>query len=136
MGKVEEAKELANQAVVEERRLSEIEQEFALASPQFAKYLKAQKEVQTKIDKMWADVKASLIEAEYTDVLENDNFKISISKVPSYKVVDIEKVPEEYTEVVKQAKMDKIKQYIELYEKIPEGIADSSFYRLNKKIKG
>lgn len=131
-----EAEKIAAKAVKEEQKLAKLEQEFALASPEFAKYLKKQAEAQKKISDMWAQVKDALIEAGYFDVLENDNFRISVSKVVGFKVTDVEKLPEAYTETIKVAKTDKIKQHIELYEELPDGVVDNSYYRLNKKIKG
>lgn len=131
-----EAEKIAAKAVKAEQKLAKVEQEFALANPQFADFLKKQADTQKKIADMWAQVKDALIEAGYFDVLENDLFRISVSKVVGFKVEDVEKLPEEYTEVIKVAKTDKIKKHIELYEELPDGVVDNSYYRLNKKIKG
>lgn len=131
-----EAEKIAAKAVKAELKLAKVEQEFALANPQFADFLRKQAETQKKITTMWAQVKDALIEAGYFDVLENDNFRISVSKVVGFKVVDVEKLPEEYTETIKVAKTEKIKKHIELYEELPDGVVDNSYYRLNKKIKG
>lgn len=131
-----EAEKIAAKAVKEEQKLAKIEHDFALANPEFAQFLKKQADTQKKINDMWAQVKNALVDAGYFDVIENDNFRISVSKVLGFKVEDVEKLPEEYTETIKVAKTDKIKKHIELYEELPDGVVDNSYYRLNKKIKG
>jgi len=130
-----EAEKLANKAVDNEKALQKLENDFALANPAFKKFLEKQKKIQVNIQKMWDSVKQALINANYTDTIENDNFVISISKVVNLKVEDIDKVPKDLVETVKQVKTDKAKKFYQLYEKIPEGMIDASFYRLNKKIK-
>lgn len=131
-----EAEKIAAKAVKQEKALAKLQEKFALSSPEFAKFLKLQAEQQKKITDMWAQVKDALVEAGYFDVIENNDFRISVSKVVGFKVEDIEKLPEAYTETIKVAKTDKIKQHIELYEELPDGVVDNSYYRLNKKIKG
>lgn len=129
------AMELATRAIEEEKALQAIEEKYALTSKKFAEFLKIQKETQDNVKKMWEDVKKALIEAEYFDDLENDNFKISVTKILNPKVQDIEKLPEDLVEMVKVAKMDKIKSHYERYNELPEGVVDQPIYRLNKKIK-
>ena len=130
-----EVKKIANKAVAEEKALAKLEQEFALQNAEFAKFLKKQTATNAKIAAMWSSVKNSLVEMQYFDILENDNFRVSVSKVLGIKVTDIEKLPAEYTETVKVAKSDKIKKHFELYDKLPAGTVDNSYYRLNKKVK-
>ena len=129
------AEELAIQAVEEEKALKLIEEEYALQSAEFAAFLRTQQDTQKRIDEMWANVKKALIEAEYFDDLENDNFKISVTKIANPKVTDIEQLPENLVEVIKVAKMDKIKEHFKLYDELPAGVVDQPIYRLNKKIK-
>lgn len=126
---------LADKAVAEEKALEAAKQEFALQNAEFAAFLKTQTETQKKIDEMWASVKSALVEADYTDVIDNENFRISVSKVLGIKVVDLDAVPEEYTETVKVAKPDKLKKHYELYGALPTGTVDNSYWRLNKKVK-
>lgn len=134
MADIKEAEKLAATAVAEEKKLAKLQDEFALSNPQFAAFLKRQAETNEKIAQMWAGVKTALVEAGYTDVLENELFRISISKVFAFEA-DVEKLPAEYTETVKIAKKDKIKKHYELYEELPEGAKDTSYFRLNKKVK-
>lgn len=129
------AEKLAAKAAQAEVKLTEMDKNFALQNKEFAAYLKKQQEEQKKITQLWNDVKKALIEAEYFDVLENELFRVSVSKVSGITVKDLNEVPEQYTEVVKVAKMDEIKKHYELYGELPAGTVDSSYYRLNKKVK-
>lgn len=135
MSDIQDAKKLAAKAVTAEKQLAKMEEQFALQSEEFAKYLKKRDKENKKIKEMWDSVKKTLIDANYFDVIENENFRISVSKVLGVKVVDIDKLPENLTETVKVAKTDKIKKHYELYGELPDGAVDNSFYRLNKKVK-
>lgn len=135
MSNIQDAKKLASKAVTAEKQLTKMEEQFALQSEEFAKYLKKRDKENKKIKEMWDSVKKTLIDAEYFDIIENDNFRISVSKVLGVKVKDVEELPEEYTETIKTAKVDKIKKHYELYGELPAGAIDNSFYRLNKKVK-
>lgn len=135
MSSIKDVEKLAAKATKEEQKLLVMEQKFALENKEFASYLKQQEAARKKINAMWDEIKVSLIEAEYFDVIENENFRVSVSKVAGIKVTNIDELPEEFTEVVKVAKMDKIKKFVELYEELPAGVVDSSYYRLNKKVK-
>lgn len=95
-------------------------------------------ERKAKVDKLWEALKQRLVEEGDTDVhevREGDYVcRFSLSKTSKVGVTDIEKVPSEFVEVKKVADPTKLKQYYELYGKVPEGCEDKSFYRLNKRI--
>jgi len=131
---MEDVKQLALKAAREEKKLAKLQEKFALQSPEFAKFLKKQKETNDKIADMWNQVKQALVDAEYFDVIENDNFKISVSKVLNFDA-DVDKLPEDYTETIKVPIKDKIKKHFELYGELPVGATDTSYFRLNKKVK-
>ena len=135
MNDIKEARKLALKAAKEEQKMLQKMAQFELKNKQFAKFLKQQKEIERKVNDMWASVKNALIEAGYFDIIENEYFKVSVTKVSGIKVVDINKLPEEMTETVKVAKTDKIKKHYELYDKLPDGAVDSSYYRLSKHLK-
>lgn len=134
MSDTKKVEKLATEAVEAEKTLATLESEFALANPAFAEFLKSQQETNQKIAQMWAQVKDALVEAGYTDVLENDLFRISVSRVFAFEA-DVEKLPADYTETIKVALKDKIKKHFELYETLPAGATDKSYFRLNKKVK-
>lgn len=135
MTDIKQAEKLATEAVAAEKQLTKMEQEFALANPAFAEFLKKQQETNQQIAQMWAKVKDALVAAGYTDVLENELFRISISPVFAFEVEDVDKLPKDYTETVKIAKKEKVKKHFELYGEMPDGAANKSYYRLNKKVK-
>lgn len=135
MTDTKKAEKIAAKAAVEERKLVAVQAEFALNNKEFAKFLKDQAKAQAKISEMWEDVKSALIEAKYFDVMENENFRVSVSKVAGIKVTDVNELPDKFTETVKVAKTDKIKEHYNLYGKLPKGTKDNSYYRLNKKVK-
>jgi hypothetical protein len=132
---LKEAEKLALKATREEQKLLKKVTEFELQNAEFAKFLKTQNEMQRKVTQMWDDVKNALVQAGYFDVIENENFRVSVSKVSGIKVVDLDKLPDEFTHTVKVAKADEIKKHYELYGELPDGVVDSSYYRLNKKVK-
>lgn len=131
---MDNAKKLAAKAAKEEKKLAKIKQEFALANPEFANFLKQQDAINKKINDMWAQVKNALVEAGYTDVIENELFRISISPVFAFEA-DVNQLPDEYTETVKVPIKHKIKKFYELYGELPKGAVNTSYYRLNKKVK-
>lgn len=131
---MDEAKKLATKAAAEEKKLAKLQDKFALSNPAFASFLKQQAEMNDQIATMWNKVKKALVDAGYTDVLENELFRISVSKVFAFEA-DVEKLPAEYTATVKIPLKDKIKKHYELYEELPEGAKDTSYFRLNKKVK-
>lgn len=87
----------------------------------------------------WEAVKADLIAKEDFDVHEvlsvksAQRVRFSVSKVVKIGIDNVDEVPEEFVVMKKVADTDRIKQYYELYGKLPEGCSDKSYYRLNKK---
>lgn len=136
MAKLSEAEKLAAKAAKEEKKLIKLEHDFALANPEFANFLKEQQQTNKKIAAMWDAVKQALVDAGITDVLENDLFRISLSRVFAIEVTDVNALPGDYTETIKIAKKDKIKKHFELYDELPAGVIDKSYFKLNKKVKG
>lgn len=131
---MDDIEKMALQAVKQEKQLAEEEAKYAAQNKKFAAFLKKQTETQQQIAKMWATVKEALVAAKHYDVIDNENFRISISSVFAFEA-DVEKLPPEYTETIKVAKKDKIKKHFELYDELPTGVTDKSYYRLNKKVK-
>ena len=135
MDAVKQAEKLAKKAAKKEAEVLAIEQKFALKNAEFAKFLKQQDERNREVAKMWDGVKQTLIDAGYFDVIENENFRVSVSRVFGIKVVDVNELPKEFKKMVEVPETDKIKKHFELYNELPAGTADGSYYRLNKKVK-
>lgn len=135
MSDTKDIEKLALKATREEAKVAQKIAEFEIANPDFAKQLKIHNEMKRQVDAMWDGVKNALVQAEYFDVIENENFRISVTKVSGIKVVDLEELPAEFVHTVKVAKTEDIKKHYELHGTLPEGVVDSSYYRLNKKVK-
>lgn len=135
MSELKEAEKLAKKAAKKEAEVLAIEQKFALENAEFATFLKKQEERNREVAKMWDGVKQALIEAGYFDVIENENFRVSVSRVFGIKVTDVNALPKEFKKTVEVPETEKIKKHFELYNELPEGTADGSYYRLNKKVK-
>lgn len=135
MSDLKEVNKLALKATKEEQKMLAKVSEFQVANKEFASFLKSQSEMERKVKLMWDEVKDALVAAGYTDVIENENFRVSVSKVSGIKVTELEKLPDEFVHTVKVAKTDDIKKHYELYGTLPDGVVDSSYYRLNKKVK-
>lgn len=131
----QQVEKIARKAATAETKLMLKDKQFALANAAFAKHLKDHNAAQQKIDAMWAEVKQTLVDAGYTDVIENENFRISVSKTFGFKVPDAKALPKEFSEIVLVPKTDKIKEHYQLYNDLPKGAVDNSFWRLNKKVK-
>jgi hypothetical protein len=132
---VKQVEKIARKAATAENKLLVKDKQFELANAALAKHLKDHDADQRKIDAMWAEVKQTLIDAGYTDVIENESFRISVSKTFGFKVPDAKALPKEFSETVLVPKTDKIKEHHKLYNELPKGAVDNSFYRLNKKVK-
>jgi hypothetical protein len=135
MADLKEVNKLAQKATKEEQKVLAAATEFQLQNKEFANWLKVQSERERKVKQMWDEVKEALVAEGYFDVIENENFRVSVSKVSGIKVVDLDKLPDEFTHTVKVAKVEDIKKHYELYGELPDGAVDSSYYRLNKKVK-
>lgn len=132
---IKEVEKIARKAATAENKLLVKDKQFELANAAFAKHLKEHDAEQRKINGMWDEVKRVLVEAGYTDTIENENFRVSVSKTFGFKVPDVNALPAEFAETVKVPKTDKIKEHYKLYNELPAGAVDNSFYRLNKKVK-
>lgn len=127
------------QAIIKlQDELDRQEQALQRANPELFAQIKAVEEAKKNIDTMWSALKEKLVEANDFDVheVEQEGFvcSYSVSKTSKIVPVDMDKVPEEFTEVKKVADPAKLKAYYELYGEVPAGCEDKSFYRLNKKI--
>lgn len=114
-----------------EEALSLMQERYPDVFAQMKKIEEAQKEVQALKD----SVKAKLIEQKDFDLHEVGDLKVSLSAVAKVKVIDIDKVPDEFKEVKTVVKERKAQEYLKVMGKAPEGLEDNSYYRLNWKYK-
>lgn len=114
-----------------EKALSTLQEQYPDAFAQMKQIEEAQKKVQALKDA----VKAKLIEQKDFDLHEVGDLKVSLSAVAKVKVIDIDKVPDEFKEVKTVVKEKKAQEYLKVMGKAPEGLEDNSYYRLNWKYK-
>lgn len=126
--------ELIDDAITEEKALAVRADELALQSKQFADYLAAKKHNDEKIEMLWQMVKNEMI-AEGISEHENDFIKLKLTPTGKYKAEDLESVDDDLCDIVKKLNNKKVKAYVELNGKLPEGV-ESTGYVLRKTIKG
>lgn len=112
-----------------EKALSTLQEQYPDAFAQMKQIEEAQKKVQALKDA----VKAKLIEDKDFDLHEVGDLKVSLSAVAKVKVVDMDKVPDDFKEVKTVLKEKKAQEYLKVMGKCPEGLEDNSYYRLNWK---
>lgn len=126
--------ELIDDAITEEKALAVRADELALQSKQFADYLAAKKHNDEKIEMLWQMVKDEMI-AEGISEHENDFIKLKLTPSGKYKADDLESVDDDLCDIVKKLNNKKVKAYVELNGKLPDGV-ESTGYVLRKTIKG
>lgn len=103
-------------------------------NPDVFKQIKAIEKAREEVQKLKDAVKAKLIENKDFDLHEVGNLRVSVSAVANVKVVDMDRVPEDFKEVKTVADTKKAKEYLKVMKRVPEGFEDTSFYRLNWRI--
>lgn len=125
--------QLIDDAMQTEKALSTKADELALQNKQFADYLAEKKHNDEKLEVLWGLVKDYMID---NDISKHETPYLSLTLTPSgkYRTDDIDSVDDELCDVVKKLNNKKIKAFIELNGKMPEGVESTGFI-LRKKIK-
>lgn len=103
-------------------------------NPDVFKQIKAIESARAEVQKLKDAVKAKLIADKDFDLHEVGQLRVSVSAVANVKVVDMDKVPDDFKEVKTVADTKKAKEYLKVMKRVPEGFEDTSFYRLNWRI--
>lgn len=125
--------ELIESALNKEKELATRADELALQSKQFADYLAAKKRADDELEVLWELVKQEMI-AEGITEHENDYIKLKLTSSGKYRTDDIDSVDDSLCDVVKKLNNRKVKSYLELNGKLPEGV-ESTGYILRKTLK-
>lgn len=125
--------QLIDDAVNEEKSLAVKADELALQNKQFAEWLAKKKHNDEKLAQLWELVKEFMVDNNLTEH-ENDYIKLKLSPSGKYKTEDIEAVSDDLCDVVKKLNNKKVKAYVELNGKLPEGV-ESTGYILRKTLK-
>lgn len=125
---------LIDEAVNEEKALAVKAEELSLQSKQFADYLAAKKHNDEKLETLWMLVKQEMLDRGMTEH-ENDYIKLKLTPSGKYRTEDVEAVDDSLCDIVKKLNNKKVKAYVELNGKLPEGV-ESTGYILRKTLKG
>ena len=112
-----------------ENALSALQEQY----PDVFQKIKAIEDARKDVQVLKDAVKAKLIENRDFDLHEVGDLKVSLSAVAKVKVVDMDKVPDDFKEVKTVLKEKKAQEYLKVMGKCPEGLEDNSYYRLNWK---
>jgi hypothetical protein len=126
--------QLIEQAVNKENELQVRADKLALQSKQFADYLAAKKHADDELEVLWDMVKEYMINNEISEH-ENDYIKLKLTSSGKYRTNDINGVSDDLCDIVKKINNKKVKAYLELHGKLPEGV-ESTGYILRKTLKG
>lgn len=125
--------QLIDEAVDKEKSLAIRADELALQSKQFADYLAEKKHNDEALEALWLMVKDYMVENNLSEH-ENEFIRLKLTPSGKYKTDDIEAVSDELCDVVKKLNNKKVKAYVELNGKLPEGV-ESTGYVLRKTLK-
>lgn len=125
--------QLIDDAMQTEKALSTKADELALQNKQFADYLAEKKHNDEKLEVLWGLVKDYMID---NDISKHETPYLSLTLTPSgkYRTDDIDSVDDELCDVVKKLNNKKVKAFIELNGKMPDGVESTGFI-LRKKLK-
>lgn len=128
--------QLIDNAMEKEKALAVREQELALENKQFAQYLKEKKHQDEQLSVLWDMVKEYM---EENNISKHETPFISLSLSPSGKYrcaegTELEQVPDELCDIKRTLNNKKVKAFVELNGKLPDGI-ESTGNILRKKIK-
>lgn len=127
--------QLIDDAMQTEKALSTKADELALQNKQFADYLAEKKHNDEKLEVLWGLVKDYMID---NDISKHETPYLSLTLTPSGKYrtdgTPIENISDELCDIKKTLNNKKVKAFIELNGKMPEGVESTGFI-LRKKIK-
>ena len=127
-------KELSAIAVKEasvEQQLVALHEQY----PDVFKKIEAIESAQQEVARLKDAVKARLIADRDFDLHTVGDLSVSVSAVAKVKVVDIDKVPDDFKDEMVVANEKKAQEYLKVMGKLPDGFSDASYYRLNWKMK-
>lgn len=126
--------ELIESALSKEKELAIRADELALQSKQFADYLAAKKHADDELEVLWQLVKDEMLKEGITEH-ENDYIKLKLTPSGKYKAENLDDVGDELCDIKRVLSNKKVKAYVELNGKLPEGV-ESTGYILRKTLKG
>ncbi len=123
--------EIAVKEASVEQQLVALQEQY----PDVFKKIEAIESAKQEVARLKDAVKARLIADQDFDLHTVGDLTVSVSAVAKVKVVDIDKVPDEFKDEMVVANEKKAQEYLKVMGKLPEGFSDASYYRLNWKMK-
>lgn len=117
---------------------AQVTEELELLHSQYPEIFKQMAEIEKQakeVQRLKDAVKQRLIEEGDFDLHEVGDLSVSLSAVAKVKVVDIDQVPDEFKETKTVLKESKARDFLKVMHRPPEGCEDSSYYRLNWRVK-
>lgn len=118
---IEALNELVEEYTRKETVLAKVEQELVARDEQFANFITTQKRLKEQKEVLVGMIKDEMIARGLTEH-ETDTVVLKLTPSGKYRTEDIEAIPDELCKVVKSLDSKKIKAYLELTGKLPEGV--------------
>lgn len=113
--------ELVEEYTRKEIVLAKVEQELVARDEQFANFITTQKRLKEQKEVLVGMIKDEMMARGLTEH-ETDTVVLKLTPSGKYRTEDIEAIPDELCKVVKSLDSKKIKAYLELTGKLPEGV--------------
>lgn len=125
--------DLVEEYTNQEAQLMKVEQELASKNEQFAEFITYQKRLKEMKDVLSEEIKEFMRKHNMREH-ETESVILKLTPLGKFKTDDIEAVPDELCKIVKSLDNKKVKAYVELTGKLPEGV-ESMGERLTIKVK-
>ena len=113
--------ELVEEYTNKESELATVEHELATRDEQFANFITTQKRLAEQKAVLTDMIKEEMAKRGLREH-ETDTVILKLSPLGKFKTDDIEAVPDELCKIVKSLDNKKVKAYVELNGKLPEGV--------------
>ena len=117
-----------------ETELMKVENELATRDEQFANFITTQKRLAEQREVLSQMIKEEMTKRGLREH-ETDTVILKLTPLGKFKAADLDAVPDELCKVVRSLDNKKVKAYVELNGKLPEGV-ESLGDRLQIKVKG
>lgn len=117
---------------------AELDQQLATLQEQYPDVFSQIREIERargELQMLKDAIKERLIENKDFDIHDVGDLRVSVSAVANVKVVDIDQVSDDFKEVKTVVDTKKAKEYLKVMKRVPEGFEDTSFYRLNWRVR-
>lgn len=126
--------DLVEEYTSKETELMKVEQQLATKDQQFAEFLTQQKRLKEFKEVLVDEIKEYMADHNMSEH-ETDTVKLKLTPSGKYRTADIEAVPDDVCDIKKVLSNKKVKAFLELNGKLPDGV-ESTGNILRITIKG